>query len=98
MSMTDEKTTGSASHRELGERAEARRLRRELFDDELVDQLLAAADEHGDSALASSNSRSRADLPGIPGREADSAANAPSLATCRTRMIVDRSTPASDAA
>jgi putative transposase len=44
VSMTDEKST---KPEDAGERAEARRLRRELFDDELVDQLLAAADERG---------------------------------------------------
>jgi len=51
MSMTDEKTRAAGedvdqSGRERG-RTEAVRLRRELFDDELVDQLLAAADERG---------------------------------------------------
>lgn len=50
------------------------------------------------SALACSSSTSRTDLPGEPGLEAASAARAPSLATCRTRMIVDRSTPAVAAA
>ena len=50
------------------------------------------------SALASSSSTSRTDLPGVPGFEAASAASAPSLATCRSRMIVERSTPADSAA
>ena len=36
--MTDEKTTESVEHGEPDNRTEARKLRRELFDDELVDQ------------------------------------------------------------
>ncbi|MFC5040213.1 hypothetical protein [Ornithinimicrobium kibberense] len=55
---------------------------------------LTASPSRSISALASSSSTSRALLPGVPGREAASAVRAPSLATCRTRMIVDRSTPA----
>ena len=51
MNMTDEKqrTGGEDLEQVAGrdERAEARALRQELFDDELVDQLLAAADERG---------------------------------------------------
>ncbi|WP_420818994.1 IS256 family transposase [Ornithinimicrobium flavum] len=45
--MTDEKATEHVEGLAQDERAEARQLRRELFDDELVDQLLAAADERG---------------------------------------------------
>ncbi|MDO5535831.1 MAG: IS256 family transposase [Propionibacteriaceae bacterium] len=51
MNMTDEKQrTGGEDLEQVpgrDERAEARALRQELFDDELVDQLLAAADERG---------------------------------------------------
>ena len=50
MSMTDEKATEHVEGLAQDERAEARQLRRELFDDELVDQLLAAADERGGAA------------------------------------------------
>lgn len=47
MSMTDEKSTEDVEQVGPGRQAESRRLRRELFDDELVDRLLAAADERG---------------------------------------------------
>lgn len=56
-----------------------------------------ASDNRATSAFAASSSTSRAVLP-TPGLDADSAARAPSLATWRSFMIVERSTPAASAA
>ncbi|MBK8458929.1 MAG: hypothetical protein IPL43_00845 [Micropruina sp.] len=53
--------------------------------------LTANSASRATSALAASSSTSRTVFP-TPGLDADSAAIAPSLATCRTFMIVDRST------
>lgn len=48
MSMThDEMTTGDLDQVQVDQQAEARRLREEFFDDELVDRLLAATGERG---------------------------------------------------
>lgn len=56
-----------------------------------------ASDSRATSAFAASNSTSRGVLP-TPGFDADKAAIAPSLATWRSFMIVERSTPAASAA
>src|SRR6478735_9876779 len=55
------------------------------------------SDNRAISAFAASNSTSRAPAL-IPGRDSANAANAPSLATCRIRTTVVRSTPADAAA
>src|SRR5512142_2458190 len=52
---------------------------------------LSASDNRATSAFACSNSTSRSRA-FTPGRDAANAANAPSLATVRIRMMVDRST------
>jgi len=57
----------------------------------------SASDSRATSALASSSSQSRSRA-ATPGLEAASAANAPSFATVRIRMIVGRSTCCSAAA
>src|SRR5215211_7348505 len=58
---------------------------------------LSASPSRAASALAASSSRSRLACC-TPGRDSASAASAPSLATVRSRMIVERSTPTRSAA